>query len=173
MDNGAFNAGSNRLSRGYASLGRDAAKALLLVLSCSGAAPPALAAEHIDVVIRDAGQRDADGSVLVDLRLLNDADAPAQMPLPDRVQAVLSLDGADRRVWLERAQGIEAGTTIPARGFISVRYRLRARDSVKIDGAALSIPTLSRQKLLVNDRPFTIDAATERGTDVHIARVAP
>lgn len=46
-------------------------------------APPAHAAPTIDVLIRDAGERDQDGAIWVDLRLLNESNEPQLFALRD------------------------------------------------------------------------------------------
>jgi len=132
---------------------------LAAALFGSGIAAPAAAQDRIEVVIQDAGQRDRDRSVLVDLRLLNDGPAPAASPLAERIEARLVARGADRRVWLERDGSVVSTDRIPPGGFARARYRLRLPDDTPIDGALLSIPALSGQQVVMSERAY-VGAAT-------------
>lgn len=127
--------------------------ALFFALSFS-VAMQAAAQDRIEVVIRDAGQRDAHGSVLVDLRLLNGGTEPAGLPLTDRIEARLIAGESNRRVWLERDRSVATTTVIPPGGFVQARYRFRMPGDVSIDGAILSVPALSSQQVVVADRAY-------------------
>lgn len=142
-----------RSRRGRRARSRTSA-ALLLAALGSSLATKAGAQARAEVIIRDAGQRDADGAILVDLRQLNEGDAPATMALADRIEARLVANGSEQRVWLERDQAGAADRTVLPGGFAQARYRLRVPGGAAIQGAILSIPALSRQQIVVAERAY-------------------
>ena len=87
---------------------------LLAVLSPSFATS-ALAGEPVETLIGRIALPDDQNMASVELRFLNMGTAPAAMPLPDRVEALVEQDGAARRLWL-RLQG----TAVPQRAARSV-----------------------------------------------------
>ena len=68
--------------------------------------PAAAQAAPVAVLVRDAGEQDAEGALLVDLRLLNEGDEPQSFALPDRIEARVERSGDIRTVWLERARDV-------------------------------------------------------------------
>lgn len=113
--------------------------------------------DGIVVAIQDAGQRDAEGAVLIDLLVLNDGDGPAAVPLTDMIEARLRVAGSDQTVWLHRDPAdpapAENGILEPG-SFTRVRYLLHSGADEAIDGAQLSIPALSGQQVVVLERPY-------------------
>ncbi|WP_338331147.1 phospholipase A [Rhizorhapis sp. SPR117] len=107
----------------------------------------------MEVLIRDAGEQDKAGAILVDLRLLNEGSEPQTFPLPDRIQARVERAGEARTVWLERAAELPTDLTIPAGGFQRARYYLSAPDGEPLDGAVLSIPAWSTGQTALAFRP--------------------
>lgn len=157
------------------------AGAVLVATLCGGGiAAQAAPQERIEVVIQDAGQRDADGAVLIDLRAFNEGDAPAILPLADRIEARLAADGTERLVWLQRDMTIPAPVALAPHGFARIRYRLPATVTGVIDGAILSIPALSVQRVVVNERAYAGSAAAavrtaseEPGSGPALPKAAP
>lgn len=121
----------------------------ILVASTAHAASP------IEILIGDAGQRDPDGAILVDLRLLNGGNVPQTLSLPDRIEARIGTSASVRTVWIERAANIPASLTVPPGGFMRARYRFRAPADLVPDGAVLSIPAWSSQQITVALRNAT------------------
>lgn len=97
------------------------AAAVLLGAAVATATPPlslpAAPEEVLEVVISRADQQPGDGTVVVDLRLLNNAAQPSTMALPDRIQAEILSEGRPRKVWLERLPQSEPRLVVPAGGF--------------------------------------------------------
>jgi len=118
-------------------------------------AAPAHAAPSIDVLIRDAGERDDDGAVWVDLRLLNDGDEAQAFALPDRIEAVVEREGRTDRVWLDRATDLPDSLSVPAGGFMRARYRTAAAFDETLDGADISIPAWTPRKIAIALRPLS------------------
>ena len=114
---------------------------------------PAQAAPGVDVLIRDIGERDEAGAILVDLRLLNEGSEPQTFPLPDRIEARIERTGRAQTIWLERAAGLPNDLSIAAGGFERARYRFTASDSETLDAAALSIPAWSTGQTTLTLRP--------------------
>ncbi|MFC3595908.1 phospholipase [Sphingobium yanoikuyae] len=118
-------------------------------------ATPAHAAPSIDVLIRDAGERDGDGAVWVDLRLLNDGDQSQTFALPDRIEAIVEREGRTDRVWLDRATDLPDSLTVPAGGFMRARYRTAAAFDETLDAADISIPAWTPRKIAIALRPLS------------------
>jgi len=118
-------------------------------------APTAHAASPVEILIGDAGQRDQDGAILVDLRLLNGDRDPQTVSLPDRIEARIGAAGSVRTVWLERAANVPASLTVPPGGFMRARYCFRAPSDLTLDGATLSIPAWRSQQITVALRSAT------------------
>ena len=110
---------------------------LLAVLSPSFATS-ALAGEPVETLIGRIALPDDQNMASVELRFLNMGPAPAAMPLPDRVEALVEQDGAARRLWLRRAPGVPETVEIAPGGFAQARYQLAASDMA--EGSLLSIP---------------------------------
>ena len=110
---------------------------LLAVLSPSFATS-ALAGEPVETLIGRIALPDDQNMASVELRFLNMGTAPAAMPLPDRIEALVEQDGAARRLWLRRAPGVPETVEIAPGGFAQARYQLAASDMA--EGALLSIP---------------------------------
>ncbi|WDA35219.1 phospholipase A [Sphingobium sp. YC-XJ3] len=117
------------------------------------AGSPAHAAPAVDILVRDIGERDGSGAILVDLRLLNDGSDPQTVVLPDRVEAKLELPGESRTIWLERASGMSGNVTIPAGGFEQARYQFSAPKDKQVDGATISIPVWNAHRIAIALRP--------------------
>jgi outer membrane phospholipase A len=118
-------------------------------------AAPAHAAPSIDVLIRDAGERDDDGAVWIDLRLLNEGEEAQAFALPDRVEAIVEREGRTDRVWLDRATDLPDRLTVPAGGFMRARYRTAAAFDETLDGADISIPAWTPRKITIALRPLS------------------
>jgi outer membrane phospholipase A len=131
-----------------ACLGPIAGAVVILAPAAQAASQPA-----VEILIGDVGQRDADGAVLVDLRLLNGGGEAVTLPMPDQVQALLRTPEAERAVWLERAADVAANLIIPPGGFARARYRVRDSGGLPFDGSALSIPAWSAQQVALAPRP--------------------
>lgn len=140
-------------------IGSSLRAALAITLMGSGVVAQAAARDRIEVVIRDAGQRDAGGSVFVELRVLNDGDAPAELPMADKIEARLVTKGSDRRIWLERDSATAPAVMLQPGGFGHARYRLRVPADVSVDGAILSIPALSDQQVVIAERAYAESVA--------------
>mgnify|MGYP003618675034 FL=1 len=115
--------------------------------------PAAAQAAPVAVLVRDAGEQDAEGALLVDLRLLNEGDEPQSFALPDRIEARVERSGDIRTVWLERARDVADHVIIAPRGFERARYRLAARDGQSLDLARLSIPAWNVSQIAMIPRP--------------------
>lgn len=111
-------------------------------------ATPARAQADVEILLSRADQRDADGTSMVEVRLLNAGAAPQTIALPARMEARLTgPDGTTRTVWIERAPQGSASVTIPSQGFVPVRYRLAADAG---DGGRLSVPGWSGQEIALS-----------------------
>lgn len=109
---------------------------------------PAVAhAGGIEVLMGGVPRQDGQGSVLVDLRLLNPDAAPGSITLPERIEGRVSGRDGMRNVILTRIDTAGPAITIPAHEFAQARYRLSARDLP--EGAMLSIPAWSTQTALI------------------------
>jgi hypothetical protein len=80
----------------------------------------------IEVLMGGVPRQDGQGSVLVDLRLLNPDAAPGSITLPERIEGRVSGRDGMRNVILTDRHG-RTGLTIPAHEFAQARYRLSAR----------------------------------------------
>lgn len=116
-------------------------------------ASPAHATPDLNVMIGDAGQQDQDGSVLVDLRLLNEGKAPQVVPLPDHVEARIERAGQARTMWLERTSTVPEELTIPPGRFARARYRFGPAAGEALDGALFSIPAWNARATALVLRP--------------------
>lgn len=103
-------------------------------------APSALAASPVEILIGEAGQRDADGAVLVGLRLLNGGADAQSVSLPDRIEARVEQADDVRTVWLVRTTASPMNITVPPGGFARAAYRLSDPADLTQAGAAISIP---------------------------------
>ncbi|WIA54841.1 phospholipase A [Sphingobium sp. WTD-1] len=128
----------------------------LLAGAATALAPAAHATSPVEILIGDAGQRDADGAVLVEVRLLNGGTEPQTVPLPDRIEAQLTANGVRRTLWLERTADMPADLIIPPDGFRRARYRLPDTDELSLDGAVFSIPAWSAQQIAIALRPAPV-----------------
>lgn len=138
----------------------------LLAAVASALAPAAHATSPVEILIGDAGRRDTDGAVLVDVRLLNGGTEPHRIALPDRIEARLTANGAPRTIWLERTADMPADLIIPPDGFRRARYRFPDADEPALDGATLSIPAWSAQQV-------TLALRAAPATQLAQAEVAP
>ncbi|WP_235976479.1 phospholipase A [Sandaracinobacteroides hominis] len=130
---------------------------MIIMATIVGAATLVSSSGHagspVEMLIGDAGRRDADSNMLVDLRLLN-ADAAAQVvPLPDRIEARIEQDGSTRSVWLDRATASPQDISVPAGGFVRVVYRLSDPANLPGPGATISIPAWRTPGTTVTLRP--------------------
>lgn len=105
------------------------------------------AASSVEVLISDAGQRDEDGHVLVELRLLNENETPQTTSLPDRIEARITASGIARTIWLERASTTPADQVITPGGFGRATYRFSGDADAALDGANLSIPAWNARQV--------------------------
>nr|WP_210766574.1 phospholipase A [Caenibius tardaugens] len=133
------------------------------------------AASPVEVLISDAGQRDQDGHVLVELRLLNGCHAPQTASLPDRIEARIAALGNARVIWLERAPGTPADRVIAPGGFGRTTYRIAGDTDEALDGASLSIPAWNTRQiaLAVRSAPIAPIAKDESSFAVTSSVVAP
>jgi len=113
----------------------------------------ARAASPVEILIGDAGRRDGDGSVLINLRFLNGSADPQSVSLPDRVEARIEQPGAACTLWLDRATETAADISIPAGGFARATYRLAGMPDLSLEGAAISIPAWDTRKIAMALRP--------------------
>ncbi|WP_030541444.1 phospholipase A [Sphingobium sp. DC-2] len=116
---------------------------LLLAGAAIALAPAAHAAPDVGILIRDAGERDESGAILVELRLLNEGRETKTLFLPGRIEARIERGGQTRTIWLERAAGLPDDLAIPAGGFERARYRFSAAPGEILDGSVISIPAWS------------------------------
>ncbi|WP_235181680.1 phospholipase A [Sphingobium indicum] len=105
------------------------------------------------VLIRDAGERDETGAIVVELRLLNEGSEPRTFPLPDRVEARVERGDHAQQIWLTRVTALPANVTIPTGGFARARYRFSAPAGESLDGAGLSFPVWSTGSFRLAVRP--------------------
>ena len=132
--------------------------------------PAAAQAAPVAVLVRDAGEQDAEGALLVDLRLLNEGDEPQSFALPDRIEARVERSGDIRTVWLERARDVADHVIIAPRGFERARYRLAARDGQSLDLARLSIPAWNVSQIAMIPRP---EAPASHLAEAHMPAPVP
>lgn len=125
---------------------------LAAVVAAPFAASASAAASPVEILIGDAGQRDAQGAILVDLRLLNGSADPQTVALPAFIQAQIITDDTSRTVWLDRTAAMPTDITVPPDGFRRAVYRFRDPSALALDGATLSIPAWSVQKIAVTVR---------------------
>jgi len=121
----------------------------LLAGAATALASAAHATSPVEILIGDAGQRDTDGSVSVEVRLLNGGTEPQTIALPDRIEARVTSSAAPRTIWLQRTADMPADIMIPPEGFRRARYRLPEGDEFALDGAILSIPAWSAQQITI------------------------
>ena len=114
------------------------------LIAATMTAAPAWAQADVEILLSRADQRDGDGHVLVDVRLLNAGTAPQTIALPARMEAQLASAEGTRTVWIERAPQTASSVTIPPQGFVPVRYRLAADAGT---GGRLSVPGWSGQEI--------------------------
>ena len=122
---------------------------------------PATHAAPVEILVRDAGERDSDGAVLIELRLLNDESTPQSVPLPDRVEARVGQPGETRSVWLERGADLPSNLSIPAGGFVRAHYRFRVPADLALDGADIAIPAWNTRatEIALRTAPQSADVA--------------
>ncbi|WP_311202096.1 phospholipase A [Novosphingobium mangrovi (ex Huang et al. 2023)] len=83
----------------------------------------------------------------VEIRLLNAADAPQTVDLPDRVEARLETGGDVQPLWLERAPETPPAVSVAPGGFASARYLLPASDIA--EDALLSVPAWGTRQIVL------------------------
>jgi outer membrane phospholipase A len=110
----------------------------------------AQAREDVEILIRNVDERDANGFALVDIRLLNSDDAAQTVPLPDRIEARVTLPGGTHSVWLDRGPTVPAQVIVAAHGFACAQYRVS--DASVNQGALLSVPAWGRQQIALSAR---------------------
>jgi outer membrane phospholipase A len=110
----------------------------------------AQAREDVEILIRNVDERDANGFALVDIRLLNSDDAAQTVPLPDRIEARVTLPGGTHSVWLDRGPTVPAQVILAAHGFACAQYRVS--DASVNQGALLSVPAWGRQQIALSAR---------------------
>jgi phospholipase A1 len=126
------------------------AVSLRMLLGALGlAAAPLHAATPVDILIRHVGERDSEGAMLVDLRLLNESEATQSVSLPDRIEARLERSGETRTIWLERARDVPGQLTVPAGGFLRAYYRFDAPRDIEAGGAKISIPAWNSLQIAI------------------------
>jgi phospholipase A1/A2 len=146
--------------------GVPALAALWLVL-----VPAAAHAGGIEVLMGAAPRQDGQGSVLVDLRLLNPDAAPGIITLPDRIEGRIVGKDGQHTVFLTRVDTAGPAITVPAHEFAQARYRLSARDVP--DGAMLSIPAWSTQTALIEAPLAAPRLAVKEESPAPVAETAP
>lgn len=135
----------------------------LLATSALGLASMAQAAPEVEILVVEAGQRDLDGTVLVELRLLNGDTKPRTVAMEDRIEARVDVGGQSQVVWLERDGNTPADLAVPSAGFARARYRLRPPSDLAGDHAILLVPAWGRETLLTS-RPAPADARLAQAT---------
>ncbi|EGD58674.1 putative outer membrane phospholipase A [Novosphingobium nitrogenifigens DSM 19370] len=125
---------------------RLAALASLTLLALPGTA---LAASHIEVLVGGVSQQDDQGSVFVDLRLLNPGDVADSIILPDRIEARVTDKGSPspHTVMLSRVDTAGSTLAVPAHEFAQARYRVPVKEASA--GAMLTIPAWSTQTIMI------------------------
>jgi len=122
-------------------------------------AAPAQAASPIEIVVSDVGHTDAGGMVLVELRILNDDRQPQTVTLPDQVTGFLVIDGKQQMISVERVAEEPKDRIVAPESFARARYRFAPPPGTRMDGAILSIPAWSPQRLAIDARPASPTAA--------------
>ena len=118
----------------------------LLLLS----ATHAYAAAPVEVLIGDVRAQEENGSILVELSLLNVGEGLESITLPDRVAARIGQSGSASSIWLERAANVPGNIAIPQGGFARAIYILRSPAGWIPDGAAISIPAWNTQQVTMH-----------------------
>lgn len=154
----------------------------LLSAAALYAAPAIAASPPVEMLVSDAGQRTADGTVDVTLRLLNAGQEQRLVPLPDRVEGRIGIGADSRIVWLVRATDTPSTLTVPPGGFAGARYTFQKGDE-PAEGALLSIPAFTRQRIAIAIRPEAPDVlagtvpaaaeATAASTPANLPQAAP
>ncbi len=120
----------------------------LLALAGVAAFPSASHAQPgIEILVSHIGDRGSDGTVPVEVRLLNTSDQSQTVVLPNRVEARFTQGEGARAIWLERAAAMPASVVVASAGFVSTRYSFSA--SFLADGALLSVPAWNDQKIAI------------------------
>ncbi|EQB16728.1 MULTISPECIES: phospholipase A [Sphingobium] len=135
---------------------------LLLGAIGLAAGPLHAASAPVEILVRHVGDRDSDGSILVDLRLLNEGEETQSISLPDRIEARLDLSGDTRTIWLERARDLPGHLSISAGGFLRAQYHFDAPPDVEVVGAEISIPAWNIPRIAIGRQapPATAQLAT-------------
>jgi len=143
---------------------------LVTLLASAAIVQPACAQEAVEILISRIDQSESDGTVQVEVRLLNGGSVRQAVVLPDRVEARLNVDGADRPVWLVRGPGTAAQINVEPGGFGSAQYTLVASNIV--DGSSVSVPAWgARQHVAIRARAAI--APTEPSTAIAAIEAAP
>lgn len=116
-------------------------------------ASPAHAQQQIEMVISGAGQRDENGAILVDLRLLNGTSEEAALALPDKVEGVIRVGGSDHNIWLERTVDGSPNLSLAAGSFARARYRIVPPPDLPLDDALLTVPAWGAAQVTIALRP--------------------
>ncbi|MGE4307046.1 MAG: phospholipase A [Novosphingobium sp.] len=126
----------------------------------SASGRPSRATESsLELLIGAAGKRSDDGTVVIDLRLLNAGSEPAPAFLPDRLQAEIQAGEEIRKVWLQKASLSQARMIVPAGGFAEASYHLPDPHGAIAEGATIAIPSWSRQQVVITALPATLAKA--------------
>ncbi|MDR7256435.1 outer membrane phospholipase A [Sphingomonas sp. BE270] len=127
------------------------ARSVLWLLACLAAvlAPGVNATPPVEMLISDAGQRDDEGKILIELRFLNGGTEPQTVFLPDRIEARVTSDGALRTIWLERTADLPKNVTVPPDSFRRATYRFQNPADASIDGASIAIPAWSARQVTI------------------------
>lgn len=147
--------------------------AWLFMLSASSAFAQSTENDQVEVLIGAAEARASDGSVFVELRILNDGDTAVPVPLADRIQASLREAGEERQVWLELDKDIGAPSVVPPHGFTHARYRMRAPAELPIEGATLSVPAISSHRVVITRARVPLPGRIDARKDNRQASIAP
>lgn len=127
------------------------ARSVLWLLACMATISTSVAnaTPPVEILISDAGQRDGEGKILVELRFLNSGTEPQTVFLPDRIEARVTSDGAPRTIWLERTADLPDNVTVPPDSFRRATYRFQNAADTSVDGASIAIPAWSARQVTI------------------------
>ena len=108
---------------------------------------PAGAQTPVEVVVSHVGNQLADGTMLVEIRVLNAGEHAQNVALPEQIAAQLLVGDDTQTIWLDRAAQTPASITVAAHGFASAQYHIKMPQIGKT--AILSVPAWSNQHLAI------------------------
>ncbi|WP_233252673.1 phospholipase A [Novosphingobium sp. GV027] len=114
------------------------------------------ASEAVEILISHTEGRDDQGRIIVVVRLLNATDMPQDMILPDKVEARITMAGAQggettETVLLDRSPATRPDLSIAAGTFATARYLLLPTSVA--DGGVLSVPAWGGRQMALAIAP--------------------